>query len=67
MRTAGFYVGLSLCTVAPVAMFATTGSIRLVPEPGQRGRLPQVGEVRAIWSIAEEVGSVTGRAPRKAP
>src|SRR4029077_2388313 len=45
MRLAGIYVGLSLCTIALVATLAIDGSVPRRPEPGQRGRLGQVGEV----------------------
>ena len=45
MKIAGFYLGLSACVAALVGVLAMPGSIRRVPEPGQRGRLQQVGEV----------------------
>jgi photosystem II stability/assembly factor-like uncharacterized protein len=44
MKATPIYVGLSMCTIALVAALAMPGSIRRRPEPGQRGRLPQVGE-----------------------
>jgi len=45
MKIAGLHLGLFACIVALVGVLAIPGSIRRTPEPGQRGRLAQVGEV----------------------